>query len=1747
VANGQGISIIAKGDINTTATITAIDSNVYLTADYDLDNVGEFHQDAGVISATGYGNVYLDGSNTMKLGTISTEYGSIKVGTIVTPTIISGTPEYIHTKGDFEITNKSTTDYTMTLQTTRGDVLKYNTTGGVTLEAPLGSIRDLTDTTLPADYLKIAAIDVSVKSSAVTTEIYMPTGDIIITSSTPVGEDMINISGEHINLTYFRANNVTLRSDNTVATAEGVILNANTFKVIARQFGTSDIPLYIDANRTHIQSLTDINIMQSTGIGTSVMITGPPEDNFKIIYSRSTDLILEAGRISVSPTTESISLYGNITFSNLYCTIPGLTIHFEAGKTYTVLNTLHIIGAESPDGSIANRIKLISTMPGERWYIDPRGDHEVSSLDVRDSYNLDPRLIIGLNIEHDANSYNWDLTRYWVGKDTTNPTYWNDTDNWSTGSGGSGGATVPAAGDAVIFDAGSADKACLVNAATANLLSFTISSYNGTITASNNVTVSGTFSQSSGTFNLSATLSATTLSLSGGTLSALSGNMDIGTGGVSITGTGVLTPPGDGKAFYIGGGLYITTGTASAAEGIITFDGSSSVNITTAEEIFFNMSFTGSGTWTMQDPLTMTGMFYQSGGSFSNGSSTLTVGMFNQAGGTFNHGADTTIAINGSATFSGTFNKATGGSNTAIIIFDTDADVDANGKDLGNIQIGDNSGGGSTTTLTDSIEVDNITISSYSKAGEVNTLSAGTNTITVNGNWTLGTNASWTESSSFTYGTSTVVFDGTSTQTIGGVASTTFYNLTVSPSSGNVVELNAATTLASGGRLTIDSGAIFDINGKDFTITTAANFTNNGTFRLTGSESVVNINMGTPTGTVEYDGTGTSGFKLGNSYYSLKLSGTGTWTPSSNLLIDGTLTNANTLNIGGYTLQINRGLSNSGTITTTGNGSNLIIDSSITSISGTVSFTSSAASSLPKKTYSTLNLANGGTVSGGTVTASTLNVTAGTLTIGSASASGTLSITSTANIDGVLEFNTAGGTSNLDINNATITYSGATLDFTNCDSFLTDGSSIFAFDGTTALTSVTNISDFDIVRVNNGGTLTLYGDTFHSYTLIIGQGVSGVLNNNGVQLYGYTQITIDTGATLNLSGDFSGGGPVWCEDFTSRGTINYLTAGEAAIRIGGSGTFSGVFDTDIDIVMQSAQGESIDSSIPLGKLVIWHTSSGTDTQISGHALTVSDLTLGHQITIPGILNTNGYKLTVNGDIDITYPGSRLTVQSSTLDANDDIDIQSGCTLEFTGIGSTLELKGDLTNSGTLTLNSATVTFNSEAPSTQIINSGGVQFANVVFASTTTVYYDNGMSIGGTTTISQDTNIRDYLDNGSITFTGAVNADSAANNRSLTIDADAGAVDFLSTIGATQALGTLTVTAGTSHFHNTVTTRSGGITVSSPTQIRFDGAVSTAGTSTAGTLNVTGPVTLGGNVTITTDSTTDSNINFIGSTSTINGAYTLGLNAGSGGSITLGGAVGGSTTLTGLTITNSNGTTFSSTVRATTLTLTDTTDGQDIIFNGAVTLGTLTTAAQGYDIALNAGGTITNDTNFLNTGSVTLGNGGDTLTFTGGLSTTACAGGTNIGGTVRTAGQQIDLGAITLTGSSTVDSSNNGGSATGAAINISSITGGSNVLTLISRTGTTTVSGAVSGVATLTLHDDNANSTGSMIFNGTLSASTLTTVGRGYSVQLNGDTTITNDTNFLNTGSVTLGNGGDTLTFTGGLSTTACAGGTNIGG
>ncbi|MBU0548689.1 MAG: hypothetical protein KKH57_08110, partial [Candidatus Omnitrophica bacterium] len=133
--------------------------------------------------------------------------------------------------------------------------------------------------------------------------------------------------------------------------------------------------------------------------------------------------------------------------------------------------------------------------------------------------------------------------------------------------------------------------------------------------------------------------------------------------------------------------------------------------------------------------------------------------------------------------------------------------------------------------------------------------------------------------------------------------------------------------------------------------------------------------------------------------------------------------------------------------------------------------------------------------------------------------------------------------------------------------------------------------------------------------------------------------------------------------------------------------------------------------------------------------------------------------------------------------------------------------------------------------------------------------------------------------------------------------------------------------------------------------------------------------------------------------------------------------------------------------ATTLTITDTTAGQDITFadGQTVALTTLTTLAPAYDVIINSTTFgVTNDTNFLNTGTVTLGNAaGDALTFTGGLATTGNAtnpSGTNLAGTIATTNTNMDLGTSTATAAITLSAG------TGTITMASTLAGGANALT-----------------------------------------------------------------------------------------------------
>ncbi len=155
------------------------------------------------------------------------------------------------------------------------------------------------------------------------------------------------------------------------------------------------------------------------------------------------------------------------------------------------------------------------------------------------------------------------------------------------------------------------------------------------------------------------------------------------------------------------------------------------------------------------------------------------------------------------------------------------------------------------------------------------TLTSGASTFTIEG--------SWDNNSVFTADVSTVTFNnaaaGTMTVDSGG---SSFNNLTKS-GDGTLQMTGSALTATS--TLTVSSGTTFSIGGLNLT---AGTLSNDGTFLLNGDETVSIANMDTDSGTVEYRGTGNySSLAVGNNYYSLSISGIGSFADADNLDLNG--------------------------------------------------------------------------------------------------------------------------------------------------------------------------------------------------------------------------------------------------------------------------------------------------------------------------------------------------------------------------------------------------------------------------------------------------------------------------------------------------------------------------------------------------------------------------------------------------------------------------------------------------------------------------------------------------------------------------------------------------------------------------------------------------------------------------------------------------------------------------------------------
>ena len=636
-----------------------------------------------------------------------------------------------------------------------------------------------------------------------------------------------------------------------------------------------------------------------------------------------------------------------------------------------------------------------------------------------------------------------------------------------------------------------------------------------------------------------------------------------------------------------------------------------------------------------------------------------------------------------------------------------------------------------------------------------------------------------------------------------------------------------------------------------------------------------------------------------------------------------------------------------------------------------------------------------------------------------------------------------------------------------------------------------------------------------------------------------TNTAIDLG-TLTLSGDL--------EVDTGTGTVD-LSIG-AVTGADNNLTVDAGSDASAGITLTSLSGVDVFTVRHSGSTMVTGTTSATTVTLTN---TTGAITFQGAITADTLnAQSAGYSVafedggTITNDVDFANTGG-LTFG----DADTDVMTFDGgvnTTASTTTARGTVRTSGDQMEVGALTLSGDLI-----LATDQGVAAGNVLNVGAVTGGDNALTIDGG--IGGDATLAsvEAVSTLTIRDSGNFTVTGATTATTA------TLLDTTGAINFAGAINVTTLntadKGYSVLLPGGGKVTNAVTfSNTGGLTLGDEDGdvLTFVGGITAteSATTAQGTVRSDGKsitldeVTLSGNATFATDNNAGAGA-----------ALTLGAINSTGNELTVDGGTGGAITVASITntstftVTDSGTLTVTGTTTATEVNVADTTDS--VTFQGAITANTLTTTANAYSVVFEGGGTIQDDTTFLSTGGVTFGDeDGDTMTFVGGLDTQA---GTTIArGTVRTGGNQMDIGALTLSGGLTLATDQ--GVAAGAVLNLGAVTGDDEDLTLDGGTGGDITVASLSDVDGLTVTNSGnftvtgateaesialTNTTAAVIFAGEVTATSLTTTAQGYSVALEEGGTITNLVTFLNTGGVTLGDeSSDVLTFVGGASSTA---------
>ena len=422
----------------------------------------------------------------------------------------------------------------------------------------------------------------------------------------------------------------------------------------------------------------------------------------------------------------------------------------------------------------------------------------------------------------------------------------------------------------------------------------------------------------------------------------------------------------------------------------------------------------------------------------------------------------------------------------------------------------------------------------------------------------------------------------------------------------------------------------------------------------------------------------------------------------------------------------------------------------------------------------------------------------------------------------------------------------------------------------------------------------------------------------------------------------------------------------------------------------------------------------------------------------------------------------------------------------TGVFGSININGAIGTSGT-PLNSMTITNAASAAFSGSIHTGNLIITDTTNAGTVNFQGDLTVTTGMTVSPNGAYNVE-------ILELSTIAGETTFGNSGLLTLGNAGSDVFNFTGGI------IATTPSAINFKGTITAGTGVITLGdSGTSINIKNGNGAVGGASTGIITL-GNAILEDGVTLTVGTGIANTINMAAVTGTAGGTPNTPENLiiNTTGAVTVAGAVG--TSIGTLTITNSGGTTFQSTVNAATATITNTTG--TVAFEDNLTLGTaLVTTARGYDVSITGtSNSIAGATTFSNTGSVTINNAsgpsGDTTTFTGGLVITSPAS-IAIQGTVATTNATMTLGGVALNGSTTLNAGTGN-------INLNGLVSGASLTPITANPGLTTISGAntntTTNVTTGVVQISSTQSTNYAVSGGTLkgtgSIGNLTATGTG---------------------------------------------------